>query len=473
MTIKYWTNFNKRVNSTAVPSDSGAITLTNVNIKQPTSIESPTFIISGDIFEINYISAFGHYYFVTDVYSVNKGLVEVSCSQDVLATYKSYITSSSQLVSRCVTNPDYTLIDEKAISTMTPQVVTPVTSSGLPLSISNGTVVITCKSGNGSTFYGMKFGIFEELARTLYAKTQSDIWNDLNVGLTFTQTFLDPMGFVTDVKLIPIDYSNVSGTTTDTINLGYWSYTDPDGTQVFKEISGRVLWSTSDPITITLQALQTDENQFLNSNKFRQVTANFPGAGNVEIDADLLTQGNELNIDAAIDVSGSIAYRISYGTGHVVYTSGSIGIPVAMHSNVMNLAGILSGAGSVVGSISGGAVAGSSLGPWGAVGGAILGGVSAIPSAIANAQPLGRTQTRGSDGSLAGIAINSKIVVNETRYRISGRAPLTNGYPCMKYLQLSTLSGYCQCINASVPMPGFEEDKHAVESYLNSGFYIE
>lgn len=472
MTIKYWKNFSKRVNSTARPLDASAISI-DARLKQPTSIENPTFIITGDVFEINYVSAFGHYYFVNDVRSVNNGITEVSCSQDVLATYKSYITGSSQLVARCVTNPDYTLIDEKAVMTMTPDIITPKTSSALPLSVSNGTVVITCKSGTGSSFYGMTFGVFALLARALYSKTQTQLWADLNVGAMFTQTFLDPMAFVTDVKFIPIDYSNVSGTVSDTIYLGYWSYTDPDGTAIFKQISDRVMWKTTDPITITLEALQTDENQFLNSNKFRQVSANFPGAGNVEIDADLLTHGNELNIDAAIDISGSIAYRISYGMGHVIFTSGSIGVPVAMHSNVPNIAGLFSGVSSIVGSVSGGAVAGSSLGPWGAVGGAVLGGISAIPSAVANAQPLGRTETRGSDGSLAGVSINKNIIVNETRYTISGRGPVTNGYPCMKYLQLSSLSGYCQCINASVNMPGFEEDKNAVESFLNGGFYIE
>lgn len=472
MTIKYWNNFSKKVNSTARPSDSTAVTVT-ANIKQPTSIENPTFILTGDIFNINYVEAFGHYYFVNDVVSVRNGMVEVSCTQDVLATYKSYITGSSQLVARSSSNPDYTLIDEQAISTMTPVVVSPKIGDGLPLTTTAGTVVITCKSGSGSTFYGMSFGTFEELARTLYAKTQTDIWTDLNVGAMFTQTFLDPMSFVTDVKYIPVSYTEVSGTVSDTIYLGYWSYTDPDGVAVFKKISNRVMWRTSDGIGITLEALQTGANQFLNSNKFRRVTASFPGAGSIELDADLLTQGNELYVDAAVDVSGSIAYRISYGGGHVVFTSGSIGVPVAMHSNVPNLSGIVSGAGSVIGSISGGAVAGSSLGPLGAVGGAILGGMSSIPTAIAHAQPLGITETRGSDGSLAGISINTKIIVNETRYNISGRGPVTNGYPCMKYVQLSTLSGYCQCVNASVNMPGFGEDKSSVESYLNTGFYLE
>ena len=472
MTIKYWNNFQKKINSTARPLDTAAVSV-SANLKSPTSIENPTFILTGDNFNINYVEAFGHYYFVNDVVSVRNGMIEVSCTQDVLATYKSYITASSQLVARSASNPDYTLIDEQAIATMTPEVVAPISATGLPLSIADGTVVITCKSGSGSTFYGMKFGVFEELARTLYAKTQNDIWSDLNVSAVFTHTFLDPMSFVTDVKFIPIDYSNVPGTASDTIYLGYWSYTDPDGTAVFKKISNRVMWKTTDGISITLEALQTGANQFLNSNKFRRVTASFPGAGTIELDADILTQGNQLYVDAAIDVTGSIAYRISYGLGHVIFTSGSIGVPVAMHSNVPNLSGIVSSVGSVVGSVSGGAVAGSALGPLGAVGGAILGGMSSVPTAIAHAQPLGITETRGSDGSLAGVSINTRIIVNETRYKISGRGPVTNGYPCMKYVQLSSLSGYCQCINASVSMPGFENDKSSVEGYLNSGFYLE
>ena len=83
MTIKYWNNFQKKINSTARPLDSAAVSV-SATLKSPTSIENPTFILTGDNFNINYVEAFGHYYFVNDVVSVRNGMIEVSCTQEVL-----------------------------------------------------------------------------------------------------------------------------------------------------------------------------------------------------------------------------------------------------------------------------------------------------------------------------------------------------------------------------------------------------
>ena len=47
------------------------------------------------------------------------------------------------------------------------------------------------------------------------------------------------------------------------------------------------------------------------------------------------------------------------------------------------------------------------------------------------------------------------------------------GRPCMEVLQISSLSGYVQCINASVSISGPAEDRDEINSYLNGGFYYE
>ena len=56
----------------------------------------------------------------------------------------------------------------------------------------------------------------------------------------------------------------------------------------------------------------------------------------------------------------------------------------------------------------------------------------------------------------------------------SGDIPISvAGRPCNKNLRLGTLSGFTKCGNASCPINGFSGDKDEVNSYLNSGFYIE
>ena len=97
MTIKYWTNFSKRKNSTKQPTGGTSVTC---QLKEGTSIEKPVFLLTGDLFTCNYIEAFSHYYFVDDVKSVRNGLTEVSCSMDVLATFKTEIGSYNALIER-------------------------------------------------------------------------------------------------------------------------------------------------------------------------------------------------------------------------------------------------------------------------------------------------------------------------------------------------------------------------------------
>ena len=99
MTIKTWAGFTKRKNSTARPS-AGYVSRT-VTLKDGTSIENPTFLLTGALFSIDYVEAFNNYYFVTDVVSIRNNLTEIHCTMDVLATHKSAIGSYTAFIERC------------------------------------------------------------------------------------------------------------------------------------------------------------------------------------------------------------------------------------------------------------------------------------------------------------------------------------------------------------------------------------
>lgn len=47
------------------------------------------------------------------------------------------------------------------------------------------------------------------------------------------------------------------------------------------------------------------------------------------------------------------------------------------------------------------------------------------------------------------------------------------GMPYFKTATLSSLSGYIQCADASVSIPGNGSEQSVVNGYLNSGFYLE
>ena len=118
MTIKTWSGFSKRKNSTKQPTGGTSVT---AFLKEGTSIENPTFTLSGNNFTVDYVEAFGHYYFVKDIVSIRNNLIEIECVQDVLATYKSAIIGSSQYVIRSASaaSPAYASAPHSAAGTST------------------------------------------------------------------------------------------------------------------------------------------------------------------------------------------------------------------------------------------------------------------------------------------------------------------------------------------------------------------
>lgn len=471
MNITYWSNFSKRRNSTKVPNVAG--TAVTVNIKEPTSIENPVFILAGNYFNINYVGAWGHYYFVEDIVSVHNGLVEIHCSQDRMASYRTEILASSQLVSRSASNYNGKLIDTMCNKEMAPvtHVDANYATGVFTTDPSEMAMILTIKGDNGSEFFSVKASLFHELGQAIYRKSQHDIW-DNNLVRDVEAEYLDPFSYLVDAKIIPIKHDLLSGTSTSTIKLGYWDYTDPDGVAIFKALSDRVVYRTSDPFTVSPTTYATNENEFLNGNEFRELKLNLPGGIQYPIDCDKMVAGSSINIDCSVDCAGGIAYRITYAS-IVDYITGVIGIPVAVHSNMVNYAGMVSGiTGVVSGAVAGGGF-GAMFGPMGSVAGAVVGAGRGLISGIGNGNTLGQTRSVGADGSIASFAENPNIQLIRCQYSISGRSAQRNGYPCMKYLQLSTLSGYAQCMNASVDMTGFGNDKEAVEAMLNEGFYVE
>ena len=73
----------------------------------------------------------------------------------------------------------------------------------------------------------------------------------------------------------------------------------------------------------------------------------------------------------------------------------------------------------------------------------------------------------GLDMSVAVISVAHDTVIEPTVMTA------TMGQPTMKPVQLGSLHGYCQCANAHVAAPAELQELNEIDTYLNSGFYIE
>lgn len=106
--------------------------------------------------------------------------------------------------------------------------------------------------------------------------------------------------------------------------------------------------------------------------------------------------------------------------------------------------------------------------------GDVLNGIGKVvdkyaPSLLAG---MATAQFRGTQGSFLSFAYPIRL-----QYRYFTIAPDRSaeiGYPCHAYKQLSTLSGFCLCENARVPLAGKSlTEQKAVEEFLNSGVYLQ
>lgn len=91
------------------------------------------------------------------------------------------------------------------------------------------------------------------------------------------------------------------------------------------------------------------------------------------------------------------------------------------------------------------------------------------PSLLAG---MATAQFRGTQGSFLSFTYPIRL-----QYRYFTIAPDRSseiGYPEHRYKQLSTLSGFCLCENARVPLAGKSlTEQKAVEEFLNSGVYLQ
>ena len=470
MTVKYWTNFSKRKNSTKQPSSGTSLT---VVLKEGTSIEKPTFLFSGDLFSCNYVEAFGHYYFVDDVRSVRKGLTEIDCSMDVLATFKSDIGSYNAYVERAAdaTYYDVMYADSLVAIKNEEEVVSTTISSGTVFTY-GGVYVLSVLNNLGSgagftTYYLMDISNMQILARYLN-QDWSSAGDDI---VAFLQAnFLHTSESVINCIWVPFAVSAMpSGTYSwETVKVGVDNVTIGGDT-----CSGYRITATAcvgvEEISISIPHVYTD---FRKGAPYTVGKLYIPLYGMVEfnpLDFPLDTIYAECHMDYATgectvflkDNTGSTGKRVA------TYTYNA-GIQCPVGKIAANAQGFMTSGLALAGSA---ALAVASSGATAVAGGfgAAVSGINTLSSAV-----VPTTSIRGSQGGRALSDDGTDFVVTLLiKHTSDPLLCVCQGRPVMSYITLSSFTGYVKCLNASVPIAGMSGEKDAVNDFLNSGFYYE
>ena len=464
MQITYYKNFSKRVNSTKQPTGG---TTVNVLLKDECSILEPVFELNLLDFEINYVQAFGHFYFA-DVVNLDGHRSELHCRLDHLATFKSQIAGYRGYVEYTSASSDVTITDPRNVPTglitVTPTVFT--MTSDKPFSNTGCYVLgVISDEASGSTgvldYYSLNPTEMGQFLRIL---------NDQNTWDQIQLQFNNVMDSI--VSCIWLPFSGVASTS-GPLHVGREPFAALGNVG---KVGNRIITFSSGITSINFASFSGGAGinmTYLEKAPYCSGALYLPFVGFVPLDMDILAFAKTIQISGWCDVlTGDVVYKIQYGAVFTSTYNGNLATKVPVAGASYDGIGVASG---VITAIGGLVAAGATL----ATGGAALPGLAAVGAGLVHAGKSTELHTmiNGSNSSAIGANIGTAplavIYQNNPSYTSLLDPKSEQGMPYFKVATLSSLSGFIKCSDASVSIPGDAAEQDTVNSYLNSGFYLE
>lgn len=444
--VLFGTDTKKR-NSTKIPTLSASV---QCLLKAGTSAENPTFILQGvgnlSPFSWNVAScaAMGNrYYFIEDV-RYFESTYEIICTCDYLATYRAEILASTQYVTRSASlwNAD---ISDALFPTTAASTISKTLSGSFGFS-NKGSIIVTTAGKSGNSFHALSPEQFSNLCNYLYSSTFLDALSDwTKVGEIVQKQLFRTNDYIISACWIPVAIGGGS----DPIALGPVANCG-SGTAIS---NGRI-WGSVVSVTAP-QHPQSEGYAYRNIEPFSRFTLTIPYIGTIPISGSFIKANRTISIGMGMDVNGNVDCTVFSPSGQYGTFFGSAGSNVGFSSRSSNGGGqIVRGAGELTTSVATGNFVMAAAGILNLAAGAS--GADIISS--------------GSGGCVA----QDDFCTLTATFRTQTTVDVTHfGRPLATPTQLSSLSGFCQCENASVPCSATESGKQTINNFLNGGFYIE
>lgn len=490
MNVRFYKNFVKKYNSTKRPT--GAYTELDCKMKEECSVKNPVLYIDGIDLDFNYCIFNNRYYFVEDIILNKNNIYEIRCSIDILATYKPNISSYIAFVERSSSTYD-PYLNDKELSQSSNIVTSDVAETNLTgLNIGTdwdngyGCYVIPVMNKNGV-----------DILLTRYLDDVAPLFQHATYGLNdFTSWFQNGMASLMNlntyfgkVVFIPFKPSGILNPT----QAGSDVFVGP--LQITFE---HECYYLSDPKYSLTNALQTVNKPDMYYNDFRDMDRKYSRytlylAGIGEIELDPFVVGNP-NIDIKVttwfapatgdlryklyayhnpqnvnpDISdlgtyyGSLSYTIPWGDsqwGVKEWITGILNTGEAMANGFSQASGM--GGRSNTGTMTAGFI-----GAWAK-------GYNHVQNNDFNFLTSKVGSVSGGEGSPLRAITGLNLRLSSFQMGSTESPNAVSGRPLYKNRQLGTLSGFIECSNASLDIAGFEDEKIALNNFLNSGFYFE
>lgn len=497
MQIDFYSGFSKRKNSTKFPTGSATRTLTGT-LKEPCSVMNPVVKIERPLsdavpysYTYAYIGAFARSYFVTDWQWVD-GLWECHMEEDVLASWKTNIGNTTAYIERCASEYNGAITDRlyPATTNFSTEKVN-LSTRWTGMNINDGSFVIGIISqasalpttniyGGAVTYYVMTMTQLKSLLGYLLS---SNFLDDAGFPTVMTaiqqlshdvaKVLVNPIQYISSCMWLPFTIAELTDNTLRDIQLGYY---DVGGNHAQGYYLTNPTIETYITGNIPSHPQAPTRGKYLNYSPYTRMTMSIQPFGTFPLDTTYCEVGSYLYCPVVLDtITGKATLRVELAEdalhlneGVVVYeTSAMLGVPIQLSQMAPDF---LSG---VANAVSAGFHVGTAVatGIPSAGDTSLLMNLPTIGNAISSLMP--QPVTQGVNGSYNFRSIFLMPVLNVQHFVVVDEDNTECGRPLCAVRQISTLSGYVKCGEATVDYPCFSTEKETILRYLHSGFFME
>ena len=468
MKVRFY-NFKKRVNSTAQPLGN-LYTEKECVLKEPTSEHDPVFEVAGAIdptYNYCYVGDWGKYYFIRDAVSVANGISQYICTEDILGTYKTDILSTSQYVAFSSDSSAYDKykVDNRVIASSIRTVKS--ISQSFSFFSTSGTYIITVLNdatppqcqGIGVS-YALNASGMASLRNSLVDPTA---WQEI-------QQFFggSPLESIFGCIWVPFavdvtDANSPYGTHITDMRIGK---TDVSVGNAIR-LDGYV--TKSEGVSLTLTGVLRDD--FRRSEPYTTAVLHLPGVGCMDVSLSDWITAQQIQITAIFEIAtGNALYILRDPDGYIIQTASccfAAQCPLGQFNT--NMQGVVNSIGGMAASAA--MFTAGAIGYGAAMTGILISGSNGLLSAAKHAPSI--------SGHVGGRVSSTIKTAELTIFEIQTEDPDNAGYialkgrPVGKVVNMNSITGYCQCSEASVEAAASGLELEEINNYLNNGFFIE
>ena len=481
-------SFSKRENSTKQPSSGG--TTYSCTLIDDTSLMNPTFKLSiasnpiGNNYD--YVADFNRYYFINDISSY-QGFWYISCTCDVLASFKTGIGAETHYILRAASDWDGYITDTVYPAKQKESADKNNQSYNDPLSWSLGhSYILGVISDNPTNDNTCQVGsvVYYHMSDSVLATYLSWLMQNIGTwsGITeyspeVQQALLNPIQYIVSCQAVPV--APPASLVVNKINFGYYTATIDSGKLDVLEVDDAsspdhspFLKHESFSVTLPKHPQANARGKYLNGDPYSSYTLHFGPFGDIPLDPGALIDCTTVAGHMEMDLITGIGRLIVYGSENpdAILYNGTAKISVDINISQLS-SNVMSSKNKYWSEMMNTMSAVASTNPLAGAMKAIEGGFAMTETAASYRFPT--VSGQGTTGSFLSFFDDENIYITAKFIELVDENLAELGRPLCKAKQINTLSGYILCQNADCQLSCTADEAAKINGYLNGGFFYE